>query len=191
MPRLFNFLWCRYSEAKKDPKLLMAKDNVGMTPLHVAAVRGDADCCAVMLAAAEDPNALLQERDGEGRMCIHLASSHAHAECLERLLESDKNGHANATMNNGRTPLQLAALSGAPECVAVLLDHGVAGHGSTHTPPQLNPSPPVIEDDSVWVFSLTAAGVSSLSEVLLPNASAAAPAASFKSASNESDRSPL
>ena len=129
--------WCHYTEAKKDPKLLMTKDNVGMTPLHVAAVRGDADCCAVMLAAAEDPNALLQERDGEGRMCIHLASSHAHAECLERLLESDKNGHANATMNNGRTPLQLAALSGAPECVAVLLDHGVAGRGSTRTPLQL------------------------------------------------------
>jgi hypothetical protein len=28
--------------------------------------------------------------------------------CLERLLESDKSGHANSTMNNGRTPLQLA-----------------------------------------------------------------------------------
>ena len=117
---------CIEAMAKREPKLLMAKDLVGMTPLHIAAVRGDADCCAVMLAAATDPNELLQERDDEGRMGIHLASSHGHAECLERLLESDKSGHANSTMNNGRTPLHLAALSGAPECVAVLLDHGVA-----------------------------------------------------------------
>jgi hypothetical protein len=35
-------------------------------------------------------------------MCIHLAASHAHAECLERLLQSDNAGHANSTMNNGK-----------------------------------------------------------------------------------------
>jgi len=92
-----------------------------------------------MLAAAAAPGArtaLMHARDAEGRMCVHLAASHAHAECLERLLAGGgavgdggaECGHAdaNATMNNGRTPLQLAALSGAPECVAVLLDHGVA-----------------------------------------------------------------
>jgi len=82
--------------------MLLMKDSAELTPLHVAAVRGDAECCAVILAAAEDPDAVLSARDLEGRMCLHLAASHAHAECLERLLQSDKAGHANSTMNNGK-----------------------------------------------------------------------------------------
>jgi len=89
----------------------------GMTALHFAAVKNDADMAAMLLVAGANPKATT--RLG-GYTPLLLASRTGNAEAMAALLAggADPNG---ATVN-GTTPLMLAAAAGKEEAVKLLLD---------------------------------------------------------------------
>jgi ankyrin repeat protein len=83
-----------------------AKDNVGRTPLHVAAWRGAVDVAETLLAHGAEINA----KDNKGQTPLHLAAEMDHEQVAELLLANK--AEANAKDNNGSTPLHRVAAVG-------------------------------------------------------------------------------
>ncbi|MBI1873332.1 MAG: ankyrin repeat domain-containing protein [Acidobacteria bacterium] len=92
----------------------------GMTALHWAAERGDADTAAMLLYAGA--NAAAVTRIGHYTP-LHLASKSGSAPVVEALLKAGGDVAARST-TSGVTPLHLAATSGNPDVVVKLLNHG-------------------------------------------------------------------
>ena len=101
----------------------------GMTALHEAADRGDAQTARLLLAAGANAEALT--RLGYYSP-LHLASRMGRAEVVTLLLQARSNPRT--TTNSGVTPLHLAAQSGNVDVVKSLLDHGADANAmeSTH-----------------------------------------------------------
>uniref|UniRef100_UPI003D81C575 Designed ankyrin repeat proteins,Ferritin heavy chain, N-terminally processed n=1 Tax=Homo sapiens TaxID=9606 RepID=UPI003D81C575 len=95
-----------------------AADDVGVTPLHLAAQRGHLAIVSVLLAFGASVNAA----DLWGQTPLHLAATAGHLEIVEVLLRSGAS--VNARDNIGHTPLHLAAWAGHLEIVEVLLAYG-------------------------------------------------------------------
>jgi ankyrin repeat protein len=89
----------------------------GMTALHYAAVRNDAELAKILLVAGANVKATT--RLG-GYTPLLLASRTGHAAVMEALIAGGANPNG-ATMN-GTTPLMLAAASGRTDAVKLLLD---------------------------------------------------------------------
>lgn len=94
----FEQLWCR-------------------TPLHRAAMRGNADMCRLIL----DLRANASLRDSHGAAPIHLAASRGRLSTLELLLRAEPSG-AMAVDTNGRTPCHMAALKDHMEVIRRLAE---------------------------------------------------------------------
>ena len=92
----------------------------GMTALHWAAERGDAELADVLLYAGARVDA--GTRIGHYTP-LHLASRRAGATVVEVLLDAGSDPNASTT-NSGATPLHLAAATGDPAVVAVLVEAG-------------------------------------------------------------------
>jgi ankyrin repeat protein len=92
----------------------------GMTALHWAAERGDADLADVLLDAGADVAAVTRLGDYAP---LHLATKRGHARVVERLLEAGADPETR-TSSGGVAPLHLAAAAGSVEAVRALLDHG-------------------------------------------------------------------
>ncbi len=92
----------------------------GMTALHWAAERGDAEMAAALLTAGA--NTVAVTRIGQ-YTALHLASTSGSAE-VARLLLAHGAPVDRRTTGGGTTPLHLAAGSGNPDLVAALLDAG-------------------------------------------------------------------
>ena len=133
---------------------LVARDIVGQTPVHLAAMQKFTDTLEALLAAGANPNAgskrswmplhlaagnyvgpvriLLaagadpNARDYSGAMPLHIAaeSGHEPAEIIECLV--DKGAELDAQDEDGLTPLHFAARSwyAKPEVIETLLDAG-------------------------------------------------------------------
>jgi ankyrin repeat protein len=94
----------------------------GMTALHYAAIKNDADLARMLLFAGANPKAttrlggytplLLASRTGNAAVMAVLVGAGSDAETV------------NATTLNGTTALMLAAASGKPDAVKLLLDKG-------------------------------------------------------------------
>ena len=97
----------------------------GMTALHWAAERGDAELADVLLYAGARVDA--GTRIGHYTP-LHLASRRAGANVVEVLLDAGSDPNASTT-NSGATPLHLAAATGDPAVVAVLVDAGADVNG--------------------------------------------------------------
>ncbi len=97
----------------------------GMTALHWAAERGDADLADVLLYAGARVDA--GTRIGHYTP-LHLASRRAGATVVEVLLDAGSDPNASTT-NSGATPLHLAAATGDPAVVAVLVEAGANVNG--------------------------------------------------------------
>jgi ankyrin repeat protein len=95
-----------------------AKDDMGRTPLHVAARAGCREICALLLEHGADANI----RDVRRQTPLAEALAHGNAETVELLLEHGAD--VSAKDRHGRTPLVLAALMGRVEVCALLLKHG-------------------------------------------------------------------
>ena len=92
----------------------------GMTALHWAAERGDADLADLLLAAGAEAEPTT--RLGAYRP-LHLAARGGHASVLRALLEAGADAGA-GTATGGVTPLHMAAASGSAASVALLVAHG-------------------------------------------------------------------
>jgi ankyrin repeat protein len=91
----------------------------GMTALHWAAERGDAELTALLLKSGASVTA--ETRIGR-HTPLHVAARHGNAAIVRALV----NAHAavNALTTTGAAPLHFAAASGDSESIKVLLDHG-------------------------------------------------------------------
>ena len=96
-----------------------ARNNLGRTPLIVAAESGATQCSTLLLARCGDAlGEQLEKVDNDGNTAAHLASNRGHSPALTLLLDagSSMTGHNPA----GTTPLIAAASKGA-DCVTLLL----------------------------------------------------------------------
>ena len=103
----------RLSAAHSNPN---AKDDKGVTPLHLAALFGPASVVGQLLEAGADPNA----KDNEtGTSSLHMAAREGHGRIVRLLLEGG--AALNAKDNEGATPLFLA-MEGEHALVIALLN---------------------------------------------------------------------
>jgi ankyrin repeat protein len=91
----------------------------GMTALHWAAMKDDADLAQLLLYAGANVRATT--RIGAYTPLV-LAAKQGSAAVMAPLLKAGAD--ANAPTSNGTTPLMLASASGSVDAVRILLDHG-------------------------------------------------------------------
>lgn len=110
---------------------LDAKDEDGLTPLHLATLKSESWVLRLLKAGA-DPLLLTSTR----RSVLHLASRARQSNILGFLLQETGTQLINQADSYGRTPLHDACASGRPETVHLLLAAGAdakiqnTGHGS-------------------------------------------------------------
>jgi ankyrin repeat protein len=92
-----------------------------LTPLHLAALRGDAEEVERLLNSGADPNV----RDVFGRTPLHYAAARNHKAAAELLLS--RGADPNAKDESGETPLDLAAKWCAVDAAELLLGRGGFG----------------------------------------------------------------
>jgi ankyrin repeat protein len=105
---------------KDSPGLVSAKDNMGMTPLHVAAKNDHKDVADFLLANGADINA----KDSNGEFTpLDLALSCYHYMDMVELLVA-KGADVNAKSKQGLTPLEEAAMRGQRDAAGLLVAKG-------------------------------------------------------------------
>lgn len=106
-------------ELLKQAADVNAAQGDGMTALHWAAMKADADLVQTLLYAGANVRATT--RIGAYTPLV-LAAKDGNAGVMEPLLKAGAD--VGARTSNGTTPLMLAAASGVADAVTVLLDHG-------------------------------------------------------------------
>jgi ankyrin repeat protein len=96
-----------------------ARDKLGETPLHVAAVRGYQETSSLLIAKGADVNA----KDERGLTPLHAAAWRGHTETVALLIANGAD--INARNEDGVTPLHVSALAGHTETIALLITKGV------------------------------------------------------------------
>ena len=96
----------------------------GMTALHWAADRGNAEIAQVLVAAGA--NAAAVTRNGR-HTPLHVAAARGHAAVARQLLAG--RADVRATTTTGAMPLHFAAASGSKETIEVLVDAGADVNG--------------------------------------------------------------
>jgi ankyrin repeat protein len=105
---------------KENPKLVSSRDNIGVTPLHLAAIRGYNHMAELLLARGANVNV----RDNDGDTPLIFAAGSGHKNVAELLLT--KGADVNAKNQHMRqTSLHLAAWKGYKDVAALLLANKV------------------------------------------------------------------
>jgi ankyrin repeat protein len=94
-----------------------ARDNRGITALHIAAQKGFADMVNELLKKGSDVNVAFN-----GETALHVASAKGHTDIVKALLEKKTN--VNVKSNEGMTALGMASQSGHTDVVKALLEKG-------------------------------------------------------------------
>jgi ankyrin repeat protein len=95
-----------------------AKDKLGETPLHIAAVRGYNEITSLLI----DEGVNVNTRNKRGLTPLHTAAWSGHKETVALLIA--KGANINAKDQDGVTPLHVSALSGAKNTMTLLIDKG-------------------------------------------------------------------
>lgn len=98
-----------------DPKLVLAKTELGSTPLHIAATVSSPEMAKLLIAKGANVNA----RDNNGSTPLHLAAYTGKKAVVELLLNSG--AVADAKDNKGATPLDYADKVPSNEAKPVLV----------------------------------------------------------------------
>jgi ankyrin repeat protein len=98
-----------------------ARDDVGATPLHLAANYGRVGVMRVLLKHGAN----VGTEDYEGRTPLHLAAEKGRVEVVSVLLDNGAN--VAAEDNEGRTPFQIASANGEDEIMTLLSERGAEG----------------------------------------------------------------
>jgi ankyrin repeat protein len=99
---------------KRNSRLINAKDNDGLTPLHYAVTAGRKELVSLLLARGADVNA----RDNRGATPLHLAVDRVQREIAHYLIS--RGADINARTNNGKTALAWAQERGHSEMAEFL-----------------------------------------------------------------------
>jgi ankyrin repeat protein len=94
-------------------------NRVGVRPLYLAAMNGNADVIARLLDAGDDPNSVLT---GEGETVLMLTAYTGNPAAVKLLL--DRGAGVNAQQFRGQTALMFAAAEGHTDVVKLLLARG-------------------------------------------------------------------
>jgi len=111
------------SESPKSAMLLAkhprtnvnVQNNVGETPLMLAAINNQLELAKVLIARGADVNR-------PGWSALHYAATRGHRDMMRLLLEHD--AYIDAESDNGTTPLMMAAFFAPPLAVKLLLEEG-------------------------------------------------------------------
>ncbi|XP_078607974.1 uncharacterized protein LOC144879950 isoform X1 [Branchiostoma floridae x Branchiostoma japonicum] len=107
------------SSAKKKNDKVNKRNERGETPLHMAAIKGDADLLKQLIKQGAEVNA----KDFAGWTPLHEACNHGYYEVAKMLLQAGAN--VNTQGLDDDTPLHDAASNGHPhQIVELLLKHG-------------------------------------------------------------------
>lgn len=98
----------------RPPRDVHARDPLGVTPLHVAATRGDADAVRILLEAG----AKIDARAEHDYTPLHEAAEQGHAGAVQVLLDAGADPFAKN--GDGRDPARLAEAFGEAEIAAVI-----------------------------------------------------------------------
>lgn len=102
---------------KDNTDLVFTKDGKGLTPLYLAASKGESAVAEVLLAHRAEVN----PTDRYGDTPLHAAACNGHRHVVELLLAHE--AEVNATLTDGWTPLHFAASKGHHAVVELLLAH--------------------------------------------------------------------
>ncbi|KAJ5637165.1 hypothetical protein N7490_007044 [Penicillium lividum] len=92
-------------------------DELGKTPLHIAAEQGNWEIARLLL----ERNASPWNSDGTKSVPLHLAAENGHFEVVRLLIESDPKTR-NCSNQSGHAPLQLTAIRGDTAMARLILD---------------------------------------------------------------------
>jgi len=101
-----------------DPTLIEVKDRLGLSPLNLAALRGQ----TAIVGALLERGACVGSGDRENSQPLHNAAARGHLDTADFLVK--KGADVTFTDDNGTTPLHFAASSGNLDLVTLLVDHG-------------------------------------------------------------------
>ena len=109
-------------------RVLHAYDRDCNTPLHTAAVNGNADCTAILVKSG----ASIMARNKGGATPLHLAAIDGNTALASELLKAAKEGTVPANQPDGARvrPLHMAAQYGHPKLAALLIEHGAKIDGA-------------------------------------------------------------
>lgn len=102
----------------RRPELIEERGDMGATPLHTAAERGDAEIIKLLVERGMNPS----QADWIARSPLHVAAAKGHAQVVAALLE----GGAKHSPGNHQsdTPLHLAADAGHVHVAKILIEAG-------------------------------------------------------------------
>ncbi|MBB3693585.1 ankyrin repeat domain-containing protein [Sphingomonas sp. BK580] len=102
----------------REPRLVRAQEDDGLTLLHDAAAEGQLRMAEVLI----DRGARLEAKTGGGLTPMHLAAQSGDLPMIEMLAR--RGARLNATDRRGRTPLDQSIQHGHPEIADWLRSHG-------------------------------------------------------------------